>query len=247
MVYLILSTYSLILASFLHVVGSSYPVRRPFLLRKSSECDHCGKKLRAIDMIPVMSFVMLKGRSNCCNERMSRTYFIVELLSPIFICTLYSVYGFNYSFYVHVFIFSLLIILYVSDIFYLHIPNLILLVYFLGFAGFYGLTNRDMLSGQLYQLFMGCIIFLGTYFLVRRGFGFGDIKLLILLCFLLSLKEALFIFVIAVFSGVTLIGAAYMFQKGLKAKKIPFVPFILVGFMCSPFISDYFWKFIFHR
>ncbi|WP_077913831.1 prepilin peptidase [Listeria cornellensis] len=183
MIYFILTVYSLVLASFLHVVGMNYPLRKPFLRRISSECDYCGEKLLTIHLLPVVSFILLKGRTGCCNQSMSWSYFIVEILAPIFVCILYKVYGLENSFYLYIFIFSLLLILYVSDIFYLHIPNLILFLYFISCASYYGYVDFTLLLQHTYQLILGIIVFIGIYLFVRKGFGFGDIKLLILLCF----------------------------------------------------------------
>ncbi|MBC6309463.1 prepilin peptidase [Listeria sp. FSL L7-1582] len=247
MIYFILSVYSLVLASFLHVVGINYPLRKPFLRRISSECDYCGEKLAAIHMLPVVSFVLLKGRTGCCNQPMSWSYFIVEILAPIFVCILYSVYGLESPFYLYLFIFSLLLILYVSDIFYLYIPNVILLVHFTMYTSYYGYIDFAVLLQHMYQLIIGAVVFLGIYLFVRKGFGFGDIKLLILLCFFLSLKEAIFIFIIAVFSGAILMSMIAIFKRGIGKKRIPFVPFILFGFLLCPFVNDLFWQFVLYK
>ncbi|MBC1456627.1 prepilin peptidase [Listeria newyorkensis] len=247
MIYFILSVYSLVLASFLHVVGMNYPLRKPFLRRISSECDYCGEKLQLTRMLPIASFVLLKGRTGCCNQPMSWSYFIVEMLSPVFVCILYGVYGFESSFYLYIFIFSLLLILYVSDVYYLHIPNMFLFVYFLSCASYYGYVDLSVLLQHMYQLILGTVVFVGIYLFARKGFGFGDIKLLILLCFLLSLKEAVFIFIIAVFSGAILIGIVTMFQRGMSKKQIPFVPFILFGFLLCPFANDFFWELVLYN
>ncbi|WP_077913289.1 A24 family peptidase [Listeria rocourtiae] len=77
----------------------------------------------------------------------------------------------------------MLLILFVSDMFYLYIPNSILSLYLISFTVYYGYTDVSTLLQQMYQLMAGAVIFIGLYLCVKKGFGFGDIKLLILLCF----------------------------------------------------------------
>ncbi|AQY51279.1 prepilin peptidase [Listeria weihenstephanensis] len=244
MVYFILSVYSSVFASFLHVVGANYPIGRPFLFRSSSECDFCKTKLSMRFMIPIFSFIFLKGKTNCCGQSMSKTYIFVETLAPIFVCSLYALYGFEANFYAYIISFSLLLILFVSDMLYLHIPNRILLIYFIFAAIFYAYTDMAILFHQLEQFLLGGVTFLSLYLLIRKGIGLGDIKLLIVLCFLLSYKEVLFVFIAAVFVGTLIMSTMVMLRPDLKMKKIPFVPFILSGFVWSPFLYDMFWDFI---
>ncbi|WP_077913290.1 prepilin peptidase [Listeria rocourtiae] len=95
MIYIILSAYSTVLASFSHVIGVNYPPRKPFLLRVSSKCDYCGEKLSGVHMLPIVSFIFLKGRTSCCNKPMSWSYLAVEVLAPLFVCILYKLYNFE--------------------------------------------------------------------------------------------------------------------------------------------------------
>lgn len=243
MIYIILSVYSTVFASFLHVIGVNYPPRKPFLLRASSRCDYCGEKLSGAHMLPVVSFIFLKGRTSCCNKPMSWSYLAVEVLAPLFVCILYKLYNFEAPFYLYMFIFSLLLILFVSDMLYLHIPNSILSLYLIVFTVYYGYTDVSTLLQQMYQLMVGAVVFIGLYLCVRKGFGFGDIKLLILLCFFLSLKEVIFIFIVAVFSGALSMSAVSIFKREIMINRIPFVPFILFGFLCCPIANDFFWNF----
>ncbi|EUJ44124.1 prepilin peptidase [Listeria riparia] len=244
MVYFYLVVYSTIFASFLHVLGMNAPLSNTFILRVSSQCDYCGKKLEVRQMIPVISFIMQRGKSTCCHKPMNRTYILVELMSPLFICLLYALYGFTDTFYLYAIVYSLLLILFVSDVLYLCIPDSILLSYFTISATFYFYQNPSAFLEHLYQLIIGLFLFLLLYLIVRNGFGFGDIKLLILLCFLLGIKEVLLVFIIAVFSGLLIITMVSLFNRKLRQQKIPFVPFILIGFIFSAFTGDLFWVLI---
>ncbi|MBC1271856.1 prepilin peptidase [Listeria booriae] len=244
MIYFHLVVYSTIFASFLHVVGMNVPLRNSFILRVSSQCDFCGKKLEVGQMIPILSFILQGGKSACCHKPMNKTYIAVELMSPFFVCLLYALYGFTAVFYLYITIYSLLLILFVSDVLYLCIPDGILLSYFIIFAILYLYQNPSTFLSHLYQLIIGLFLFLLLYLIVRNGFGFGDIKLLILLCFLLSFKEVVVVFIIAVFSGLLVITLVSLFNRKLRTQKIPFVPFILIGFIFNACTGDLFWNLI---
>ena len=72
-------TFGLLWGSFLNVVIYRVP-REMSVVRPPSHCPACGKPVRAFDNIPLLSFLVLRGRARCCGARMSPRYFFVELI-----------------------------------------------------------------------------------------------------------------------------------------------------------------------
>jgi leader peptidase (prepilin peptidase)/N-methyltransferase len=72
----------LVWGSFLNVVIHRVP-RDESLLRPASRCPACGKPIKPWDNVPVVSFVLLRGRARCCKARISPRYPLVELLGGL--------------------------------------------------------------------------------------------------------------------------------------------------------------------
>jgi leader peptidase (prepilin peptidase)/N-methyltransferase len=71
--------FGLVWGSFLNVVIYRVP-REMSVVRPGSHCPACGKPIRAYDNIPVLSYVILRGRARCCGAKMSPRYLVVELI-----------------------------------------------------------------------------------------------------------------------------------------------------------------------
>src|SRR4026208_1548854 len=83
---------ALALGSFLNVVVARVPARQS-LLRPPSSCGSCGTEILWRDNIPILSYVLLRGRCRHCDARISPTYPLVEALTAILIVTCVAVYG----------------------------------------------------------------------------------------------------------------------------------------------------------
>ncbi|HBM3562487.1 TPA: prepilin peptidase, partial [Listeria innocua] len=77
MVYFLLIIYSSIFISFIQVAGECFPIKKSFLFR-FSECNYCQKTLSFSQMIPIYSFLFLKGKSKCCKTPIPTNYFLLE-------------------------------------------------------------------------------------------------------------------------------------------------------------------------
>lgn len=75
------------------------------------------------------------------------------------------------------------------------------------------------------------------YFFVRKGFGLGDIKILIILGTALGFVNSYKIFFISLVLALLAIGSAVLLQKFSRAKMIPFVPFLFLGYICYLFLE----------
>ncbi len=88
--------YGICIGSFLNVVIIRLPLNES-LIKRSSHCMTCGTKIRVIDLIPVFSWLFLKGRCHSCGEKISPRYPIVESLTGLLFVADFLVFGLNWN------------------------------------------------------------------------------------------------------------------------------------------------------
>ncbi|HHQ1025702.1 TPA: prepilin peptidase, partial [Listeria innocua] len=179
MVYFLLIIYSSIFISFIQVAGECFPIKKSFLFR-FSECNHCQKKLSFSQMIPIYSFLLLKGKSKCCQTPIPLNYFLLELTTPIYILLLHYQFSFSYRFVIGCIIYYFLAFFFVTDILYLHVPNSVMILFFLVLLTCYISFQQPAVSLIYSSLISNCFYLL-FFILFRKGIGLGDIKILIIL------------------------------------------------------------------
>ena len=85
----------LIFGSFFTVVGSRIPKNKGFISGRS-ECDKCHHELALKDMVPLLSYILLKGRCRYCNGKIDSLSTYMELFTGILFSLSYFVFGFSY-------------------------------------------------------------------------------------------------------------------------------------------------------
>ncbi len=108
MFYPIVFFYGICIGSFLNVVIFRLP-KNESLIKRSSHCMTCGAKIRIRDLVPIFSWLFLKGRCHNCGEKISPRYPIVESLNGIVYVVTFTVLDFNAQSIIYCFFFSLLI------------------------------------------------------------------------------------------------------------------------------------------
>lgn len=237
MIYFILSIYGLILGSFFNVAGLRIPEGRSIVWPRST-CFTCGHKLTEIELIPVFSYVIQKGKCRSCRQPISFIYPIIELFTAFLFVYSYYTFGFSMDFAIALTLISLLVIVTVADLAYKVIPDKVLLFFFF-------LLFVERLVYPL-QPWWNSIIGAGFAFLLllvivlvsKGGMGGGDIKLFTLIGFAVGLKVFLLSFFLA-----TLFAAIYgsfgiLFGKMKKKNVVPFGPFIALGTLLSFFFYE---------
>ncbi|EAG9323045.1 prepilin peptidase [Listeria monocytogenes] len=229
MIYFLLIIYSAIFMSFIHVAGECFPIKKTFLFR-FSECNYCQKTLAFYHIIPIYSFLFLGGKSQCCGKRIPTIYFLMEIVTPIYIVFLYSQYSFSYSFSVYCIIYYFLAFFFITDILYLHVPNSILIAFSCSLIIVAILYNQPMLD-FIYSSILSCFFYFFFFIIFRKGIGLGDIKILIILSSFLGFKTGYYIFFLAIILGTVILFTALLFKKVKKNKQVPFVPYIYASFL----------------
>lgn len=236
-IFLLLFILGLILGSFYNVVGLSVPTNQSFTNRRSA-CPTCGRTLSPFELIPVVSYVIQGGKCRGCEARISPLYPIVELLTGILFAVAPLFIGWTSELWISWALISLLMIIFVSDIAYMLIPDKILLffaVVFLFLRVFFPLS-------PWWDSILGAAVGFGLLLLIavvsKGGMGGGDIKLYGVLGLVLGVKLVLLSFLFATFYGafIGIIGLLTGLVK--KRTAIPFGPYIVFGTLTAYFWGD---------
>lgn len=219
-----------IIGSFLNVCILRIPVKESIVIGRS-HCCQCDYQLKFIHMIPVLSFLFLRGRCPACKSRISLQYPLVEAFTAfLFFCTVF-VYGFTpYSLLLCIF-HCVLIVAGGIDLHTMEIPN-ILSLWIMGLGIFHlFLMPSFWLNGILGLFILSVPMLLAA--LTIGGFGGGDVKLCAACGFFLGWQLALLGFaaacIMAACYGVYLI----LVKKASRKTAICFGPFLSSGFIFS--------------
>lgn len=219
------------LGSFIHVIAYRVPAGS-YWQTKRSRCDRCKHELKALDLIPLLSYFLQRGQCRYCSKPIHPLYPIAEILMglSLIICYLQSHNFIHFLFLLFVSI--TLLMLSLSDIYYLRLPNYFLLVLLI-----ITLIWRAQFSvNWLEQLIYIALTFLTLTILrmvMKRGMGMGDIKLISIFALLFSFQHLIWLIFLACLSALIFILGMMIIGCDLTLKKIPFGPFL-----CS-------WAFIF--
>jgi leader peptidase (prepilin peptidase)/N-methyltransferase len=232
-IYLVVLIFGLIIGSFLNVCIYRIPEGKS-ILWPGSQCPFCHHKLRWYHNIPVLSYVVLKGRCAFCGEKISVRYPAVELLTGILFVLVFSRYSLTFAALIYSFFTALLIVITFIDLDFQIIPDVISLPGIL--AGFIFSFFIPWLSwtDSLFGIVLGggsLYLVAAIYKLLTRvdGMGGGDIKLLAMIGGFLGWKAILPVIFISSMVG-CLVGIPLMWLKGRGTRlAIPFGPFLALG------------------
>ena len=170
--YLIVGFLGAILGSFLLHEYDNYG-KTNNRLKLRSRCDHCGEQLKFKNLIPILSFLMQKGKSTCCNKKLSYKYLISEIgLASFFMVCLY----FDNLTTVGLLFPALLLVALIDEKFK-EIP-LVLNIYVLLWISLNSNIGENLMASALVGLFL-LSLYWGYLFLRKtEGIGLGDVILL---------------------------------------------------------------------
>jgi leader peptidase (prepilin peptidase) / N-methyltransferase len=241
----------LCVGSFLNVCIYRLPVGRS-IVNPPSACTACGAAIRWYDNIPLLGYILLRGRCRSCKTGISARYPIVELLTGLLALALWTRFGWHAQTLVYfIFIAALLVITFI-DIDHRIIPDSISLPGIpTGFAlGFLlpGLTWWDSLlgivvgGGSLWLVAWGYRLFTGN-----EGMGGGDVKMLAMIGAFIGWQGVLFTIMASSFTGTAAgIGAMIRMGKGIKMA-VPFGPFLAIGAILYVFFGAQLVDWYLHR
>jgi len=230
-IYILVIVVSLIIGSFL-TVATEDPEGFEWLRKKRSQCPECNHILGAIDLIPVFSFLLQKGRCRYCSKNIPRHHIYTELASVLLalVAIVFSVKPLGYNFGYNFIFLEILLALTLTDIKFQTLPDI-----FVGALGLVGILRVFFLgnlsiNSALIGAILGIVI-LGAFafFSKGRAMGWGDVKLAGAMGLVLGTGQVFFAILLAfIFGGI--VGAVLMIGKKVTAKsKIAFGPFLTLA------------------
>jgi leader peptidase (prepilin peptidase) / N-methyltransferase len=235
---IVIFTIGLVIGSFSNVCIYRIP-RNESLVRPGSHCPQCNKPIPFYDNIPVISYLLLKGKCRYCGQPIPLQYPIVELATGLFYLALYLFYGLQLITFVYMILCSLLIIISFIDLKERIIPDVLSLPFIpIGFILSFFLKRLSPVDSLLGILAGGgsllIIAIAGTYLFKKEAMGGGDIKLAAMIGAFLGWKLTLLSLFLGFFLG-SVIGVIVLVTTKSKSDIIPFGPFIALGAMLSIF------------
>jgi len=226
----------LLIGSFLNVCIYRLP-RKKSIVFPSSRCPACNAPIRPFDNIPVLSYLLLRGKCRECNTKISLRYPLVELLNGVFYALLLLRFGLHgYTIFYMVFISALIVITFI-DLDYQIIPDVIslpgiLIGLVMGIFVLIDPFSRHDPLGMMNSI-IGLLSGGGLFYLIailsKGGMGGGDIKMMGMLGAILGWKGVLATTFLGSFTG-SIVGITLMIaQKKGRKSKIPFGPFLALG------------------
>ncbi len=221
------------IGSFLNVCIHRIP-KGQSIVRPVSRCPSCNQPIRPFDNIPLISYLILKGKCRYCEYHIPFRYPLVEFFSGGFSLALFLKLGLSAHFFIYtIFVWSLLVITFI-DLDTQTIPDAITLPgIVLGFFASFLLPEIAYWQSILGILLGGGSLYLVAFFYYtltkREGMGGGDIKLLAMIGAFLGYKSILFVIFFSSLIG-TLVGIVVMIkQRKWRTYAIPFGPFLAIG------------------
>lgn len=228
----------LVVGSFVTVVGHRVP-RGESIVGPRSRCTTCGVQIAAYDNIPVVSWVVLRGRSRCCGDRISARYPLTELaLGALYVATVAVLWGDATELLLGLVFVTALLAVTLTDLDRRVIPNKVLLV-----AAVLGVAIAAIGDpSSLPERAMAAAAAGGGLLLVvlayPRGMGLGDVKLAAVMGLFLGRNVAPAILVALLVGSV--VGLVLIARHGPAARKraIPFGPFLALGGVVALLAGD---------
>ena len=220
--------------SFLNCVIYRLEKEESFL-KGRSYCPRCKHKLGLLDLIPVLSFMWLRGRCRYCHEKISVQYPLVEIATGLLFLLTYKLQPTTYNFIIVPF----MVAIFVYDLKHYIIPDKVIYPA-IGVALVYDFLRSDFLgkSDLLISAFGAAAFFLAIV-LISRGkwMGVGDIKLAFLMGLILGYPNILVALFLAFLIG-AIIGVGLMvFGKKTIKSEVPFGPFLVAGTFIALFFG----------
>ena len=199
-----------------------------------SRCPHCGHLIQALDNIPLLSFLLLRGRCRNCAARISPRYPIVELISGLLCGWLAWHFGFTWAAGGALLLTWALLALAVIDLDTQLLPDRITLpVLWLGLIFNLGHTFADLRSAVIGALAgylsLWCVYQIFKLITGKEGMGHGDFKLYALLGAWLGWQRLPLIILIAAASGAIVGIGLIATRRSQRGKPIPFGPYLTVA------------------
>jgi prepilin signal peptidase PulO-like enzyme (type II secretory pathway) len=217
-----------IMGSFYLVIATRLPKNEDVIFSRS-HCDSCEETLKWYQLIPLLSFILFKGKCPKCHQKISILNPIVELTCGVLFALMFYLYGISYNFYMGLIVSSLLIIIFISDFKFLIILDsplivssvltIILKYYYFGYQE----VLKSILGGIILFSIMYLTGLFGKWAFKREALGGGDIKFAFVMGLILGSKLGLASLILSSFLALPVSATAVLITKN---NEVPFGPFL---------------------
>ncbi len=226
--------------SFFHALSVRY-IEKGFsgriieTLTARSRCTYCGAAIKPWHLIPVLSYIILRGRCPGCKTKISVSYPAAEILYGLVLLSCIIKFGLNfYSFNLFLLI-SVSILIAFVDIKTMTIPDIFIILFFILSA--YPVIINSNPKDNLFGLGIMTAAFLIILLIFPGSFGGGDLKYAAAIGFFLGIDLSIIALETSLISG-AVFGLIYSAVKktGLRIK-IPFAPFLTIGIITAVYLG----------
>ena len=223
----------MVFGSFYNVVGDRLP-KKQSIVKPRSHCENCGHVLKPLELIPVISYIFLRGKCHNCGKHISLIHPLFELLSGIVFMLSYLVFGLSIDLLIALTFISILLIVIISDYEYmiicdeiLIIGDILLVIELMINSGLKS-TFISILNGLAAFVIMFLIKKMGDILFKRESMGGGDIKLMFTFGLVLGLLKSIMSVFLASIIGLPI---SLIILKHKKNHEVPFGPFLALAAM----------------
>jgi len=223
----------LIVGSFNNVCIYRIP-RNESIIYPASHCPKCRSKIKPIDNIPLLSYILLKGRCRNCGSKISIQYPVVEFLTGLIYLIIYLIYGLSIQSLVYIILSSALIIIAFIDLQEQIIPDVIslpgivvglILSFIVPYISFINSALGALVGGGIILI----IAWVGSIIFKKEAMGGGDVKLAAMIGAFLGWRYMVISLFLGFFLGA--LAGIFLILSKIKRKEdmVPFGPFIALG------------------
>lgn len=255
-IFTLVFVWGLAIGSFINVLIFRLPQGEDIVI-KPSHCMTCGERIKFYDLIPVFSYIFLRGKCRHCGEKISIQYPLIELLTAISMVAIYYIFGWIYTPGVYqtftptqiitmiamMVLVAMFIAVFFIDLKHYIIPNEIIIfgiaagllfAVLKGFNYYNWHYNWSSLQNAGSGFLVGGLVFfliviIGEWIMKAEAMGMGDVKLMAVIGLFLGLKLTVLSMFMAFIIGSVV--SLFLLATKIKGRKdqIPFGPFIVLG------------------
>jgi leader peptidase (prepilin peptidase)/N-methyltransferase len=234
--------FGLALGSFLNVCIHRIPVKES-IISPPSRCPQCGKRIRFYDNIPIISYIILRGRCRDCGRPISVRYPLVEAIMGLLSMSLFLKHNLSYQYFISLIFSASLVLISFIDLRHQIIPDAVslpgILAGFIISLIFVHITWYDSLIGIIAG--GGVLYFVAFLFEVitgKEGMGGGDIKLLAMIGAWMGWRALPLIILLSSLTGIFIGGGSLLMSRQGLGTRIPFGPFLALGTLLYVFFGN---------
>jgi leader peptidase (prepilin peptidase)/N-methyltransferase len=229
---IIIAIYGLLIGSFLNVCIYRIP-NGESIIKPPSHCTSCGKRIKLYDLIPIVSYMILRGKCRYCGSKISVRYFFIEFLNAVIYILIYFRYGLSFEFFKYCILASFMIVIAVIDYKTTDVYSSITYAG-LGVGCIFLIFGKIFLNAEILTYIYGIVLSIlitGLIIILTKGMGTGDIEIYAIGALFMGFKLTILMFFVSIILGGVIGIILIMMSKKTKKDYIPFGPMICAASM----------------